>query len=408
MYDFALVTLLLILPCNFILFNAEMSLQLSSLVLFCVFSFLLLVSKFKLLAIKTNFKYFALIIILFSMTIVNYMYFDVNLSINNAIVFTFANIQLFCAFAVGYFLSKHVQLNFIFKMFLFCVFFMILRILISDFESVFKFSVIRDERVFPDFSGGGNNSAIISSIACIVAYNTISNKAMRLIVSVFFFFFIVICMSRGALFSFVITVLLFFFINLLMQKKISTLKSGFNALMIFFIIVLILPFFNTTKYLEMVERISNRFLGIFSAESSIEEISSGRSFILLDIFSRIQQSSWVEILLGNGFGSVLFTVNDYTYHTTHNIYVDILYQHGLIFFLLYFGFLVYIFRVLVKNITQCNKTLFFIFMLLHVNIFFNPFIYSIQVGWIYAFFMALIYKDAIEKRKVITHNNLNH
>jgi hypothetical protein len=178
----------------------------------------------------------------------------------------------------------------------------------------------------------------------------------------------------------------------------SLLKVSFFLTVIGFVFLL----YSDTGQ-ALAEQFSQRFLGLFTGEISIEQASSGRGLILRDLYyNHLKNSSLFEILFGHGMGSINFMVSGSPYESSHNIILDVFYRNGLLAIIGFIAMFLFLFFSFVRKRKNTDLTLFAIFIFLHFEILVNPFIYAAQTGWIYGLFLAIL----LNRRKLSSGQSL--
>lgn len=299
-------------------------------------------------------------------------------------VFSIIYVQSFLVFIIAYYSFEKINMDFVFEFFIVIGILLSIRVALEEPQKLLGFSVIKGERIEAHFAGAVNNFALLIGISFIICFFYIRNKSWKILLSIFFFFVLVLTMSRGALLGVILTLFLVSFYD----TNTKTLKSLLNISMALVVIGVIgLFYFDKTDVVLVT--IQERFLGFFTGNTSMKQFSSGRGIILQDIYTNhFSKSSFFEFLFGHGMGSIDFSVNGAPYESSHNIFMDFAFRNGVLFLLFYMLFFI---STLLKFIWHRNKEnliLFGIFIFLHFELLVNPYLFAVQMGWVYMFFIA--------------------
>tara|TARA_R110002051_G_scaffold73135_1_gene132666 strand:+ start:37323 stop:38546 length:1224 start_codon:yes stop_codon:yes gene_type:complete len=375
--------LLLSLPLNFIAFSGLGNVYSSTLIIF--FLFLLLTSiLYKRIFSKKDVLFSVFIFIsLLLFTVLNVL-FDGGHGLKMQLIFAVIYFQSFLVFIISYYALDKVDYDYVFKLYLFVGLLLFLRMAMEEPQNLFGFSAVRGERIEANFAGAVNNFALLIGLCVIISFFYIKNKTLKVVFSIASLFVLILTMSRGALLGTIIT----FFIVALYDTDSKTLKNLLRiSAAITFIAIVGLFYFD--KIDLVVSTVQDRFLGVFSGEASVKQFSSGRGIILTDIYNNhFVHSSFFEFLFGHGMGSIEFSVNGAPYESSHNIFMDFAYRNGVLFLIFYMFFFLYLLHKFIKNRSKENLALFGIFVFLHFELLVNPYLFAVQMGWIYSFFLA--------------------
>lgn len=189
----------------------------------------------------------------------------------------------------------------------------------------------------------------------------IKNKRQNLILLALSVFVIVICSKR----SIFVAILVALVVVLFYLYKGKNFFARFLGVAVLASIVLII-LYNTS---EFVSNFLNRFVG--------DDITTGRDDIYQELWADFKKSN---TLIGRG------TAATYKLADTgaHNIYLQILYDHGLFFSIPYYIFLVYNYSLAFKN--KCPLSIFVQTMFLVYGLFGNP-LYSNMFMMIYMYYV---------------------
>lgn len=376
--------LFLSLPFNFLAIEGIGNVYLSTIILFFVFSTLLLLTNGKIVANSLSLLSLFILLVFVTSTGINVLYGSAG-TFKDQLIFTIVYLQLVLAFILGNYFATKLSKDFIYRSLIFILLLLSIRLFIDDFDKVFNLSTVRGLRVESQFAGGANNFALLLGIGVVVSFFYLNKGSKRLITCLYLLLVIILTMSRGALFGVVLTL----FLVAIYDQKGKTLSSLLRISFGLSIIGVFL-FFVSDGVQVIVEKFSDRFLSFFTGEVSFEQASSGRPIIFKDIYeNHLLKANIFELLFGHGMGSIDFEVNGYPYESSHNIFIDILYRNG-VFALLGFVILIcYLALSFLKSRRNEDLVFFGIFVFLHFEIMVNPFVYAAQTGWIYGLFLAL-------------------
>lgn len=245
------------------------------------------------------------------------------------------------------------------------IFFGVLLILIFfDFNKIIENSLSSVNRYRINEQTNSNTIAVFFGLGTIISlYNYLVLKGITrfffLFSTLLFIFFSIFNGSRGNLLSLILS---FFLVNILYVKKNYTSYLKFLT----FAIVLILIFINTDFFQNSLDNyyISSRFFSEKSYGSLDERYIAYRL-----VFSNID----FKILFGNGIGDFgnLLTGKDSTAYP-HNIFLEILYELGLFFLIIFFSILLSVYRksLRLKKINKLSYDLLFVINLVIYFLFF--------------------------------------
>ena len=245
------------------------------------------------------------------------------------------------------------------------IFFGVLLILIFfDFNKIIENSLSSVNRYRINEQTNSNTIAVFFGLGTIISlYNYLVLKGITrfffLFSTLLFIFFSIFNGSRGNLLALILS---FFLVNILYFKKNYTNYLKFLT----FAIVLILIFINTDFFQNSLDNyyISSRFFSEKSYGSLDERYISYRL-----VFSNID----FKILFGNGIGDFgnLLTGKDSTAYP-HNIFLEIFYELGLFFLIIFFSILLSVYRksLRLKKINKLSYDLLFVINLVIYFLFF--------------------------------------
>ena len=381
---FSLSLLLLSLPFNFILTDGVGSVYLSTILIFLNFLIVVFFSKGQFILKKEAFFAICVFIYFLLFTIFNVLV-SKGFLLKEQLVFSVIHLQLILVFLLGNYYSNYISKEVLFKILYYAILLFSLRIFIDDWDKVFNLSSVRGFRVETIFAGGVNNFGLIVGLGFIISFFHLKKGIVKVISCLYFIIVIILTMSRGALFGLVITLFLVALYDPKGKILSSLLKTSFFLTVIGFIVLL---YSNAAQ--DIALQFSERFLSIFSGETTIEQASSGRGLIVRDMYNNhIKNSSILEILFGHGMGSINFMVNGSPYESSHNFIVDVFYRNGILILLGYLTLVIYLCYMFFKNRKGTDLTLFGFFVFLHFEILVNPYVYAAQTGWIYGLFLAV-------------------
>lgn len=325
-------------------------------------------------------------VLLLVFTVLNEI-FDGGSAVKMQLVFTIVYFQAFLVFIISYYAFDKVKLDYVFKLYLLVGLLLFIRIAVEESQNLLNLSTIRGERIEANFAGAVNNFALLIGICVIISFFYIKNRTWKIILSVSSLFILVLTMSRGALLGTIFT----FFMVAMFDTDSKTLKNLLRISAIL-TVVGIVGLFYVDKMDLIWATVQDRFLSVFSGEVSLKQFSSGRGLIFMDIYkNHFISSSPFEFLFGHGMGSIDFTVNGHPYQSSHNIFMDFAYRNGLLFLVFYLLFFLYLLTRFIKFRNKENLVLFGIFIFLHFELLVNPYLFAVQMGWIYSFFLAAFF-----------------
>ncbi len=375
------------------------SVYLSTFVVFLNFLLVFLLSRGKLIAQK-NALFAALLFFFFVLTTTLNGFLDKGAMIKEQLVFSIIHLQLILAFILGTYYINFLTKTFFYKITLICIVCLSARIFIDDLDKVFNLSSVRGLRVETLFAGGANNFALITGIGFIISFFYLKKGFLKTVLCVYLLAIVILTMSRGALFGLIFTL----FTVAIYDPKGKTLSLLLKTSLFLTIIGTVFLLYSDAAQ-SFAEQFSQRFLSLFSGETTIEKASSGRGLIIRDLYyNHLKESSIFEILFGHGMGSINFMVSGSPYESSHNIIVDICYRNGLLAIIMFIIMFVIIFINFLKDRKKTDLTLFGIFIFLHFEIFVNPFVYAAQTGWIYGLFLAII----LNRHKLRSNKPINN
>ncbi len=325
-----------------------------------------------------------LIFVLFLVLTFLNVIFDGGHAIKMQLVFTIIYFQSFLVFIISYYALKKVKLDYVFKLYLVVGLLLFFRMAAEESQNLFNLSTVRGERIEANFAGAVNNFALLIGLCVIISFFYIKNKTWKVILSISSLFVLVLTLSRGALLGTIFTLFMVAFYD----TDSKTLKNLLRISATVAIIGIVGLF-----YLDKVDllwaTVQDRFLGFFDGKTSLKQFSSGRGLIFMDIYkNHFVDSSLFELLFGHGMGSIDFKVNGSPYESSHNIFMDFAYRNGLLFLFSYMLFFLYLLLRFIKFRNKENLVLFGIFVFLHFELLVNPYLFAVQMGWIYSFFLA--------------------
>lgn len=382
-------TLLLSIPCNFILIEGIGNVYLSSVILILNFIGLFFLTKGKILL--NQYAQFAMFVFLTTLvvSITNIVYSDpelINFQITNTVIY----FQSLLAFILALYFYNRIDYDFFFKLFLLIVFLATVRLVIEEPNHILKLSIRWEERIEIFFIGGVNNFALFLGIAFIISFFYLKSNMKRIIFCLFFLTMIVLSMSRGALLGVILTIFLTSFYD--------TNRKTFKQLIrytLYSILGGVVLLYTTGKIGFLLEKINERFFSLFTGEKKANDFFSARGDLLVEIFNKLCDSSIFQILFGHGNGGIDFynKASNQFYETSHNILVDILYRNGMVMLILYVLIFSYILLLFIKYRNREKLVLFGIFVFFHLELLVNPILFAAQTGWIYAIFMVYFLKQ---------------
>ena len=182
-------------------------------------------------------------------------------------------------------------------------------------------------------------------------------------------------MSRGGVLTFfIIFIYIFNFSELLSKKQ--------NWIIGILVILIILLFFLFLYNTDLSSVYINRYL-------NYDLTGSGRTKIWHNTLKKIFNDS-SSFLFGNGPGTFKYEIYlGKIMNSTHNQYLDFLYNFGFIGFSLFFGYLLYIINKIFNTPNNnIKKALLSIFLIYFSSFIFDSHLWIVQTNWIFGLFLA--------------------
>lgn len=187
----------------------------------------------------------------------------------------------------------------------------------------------------------------------------IKNKIINIVLLALSFFSIIICSKRGIFVATLVAMVIMMFF--LYRKRRFILK--FSLVAIIFIVIFVILYENSV----FVSSFFNRFVS--------GDFMSGRDVIYETLLTDFRSGN---IFIGNGTASTYALAAK----GAHNIYLQILYDHGIVFSIPYYVFLIYNYIIAIKN--KCPLSIFVQTLFLVYGISGNP-LYSNMFMIIYLY-----------------------
>ena len=187
----------------------------------------------------------------------------------------------------------------------------------------------------------------------------IKSKSLNIVLLVLSMFSIIICSKRGI---FVATIVALIVLMFYLYRGRDFLLKFLGIAVLFFVVLIIL--YNTN---EFVSTFLNRFAG--------DDIMTGRDTIYKTLMADFGESNF---LIGRGTAATYELAEE----GAHNIYIQILFDHGIIFSVPYYILLIYNFYLAFKN--KCPLSIFVQTMFLVYGLSGNP-LYSNMFMMIYVY-----------------------
>lgn len=187
----------------------------------------------------------------------------------------------------------------------------------------------------------------------------IKSKSLNIVLLVLSMFSIIICSKRGI---FVATIVALIVLMFYLYRGRDFLLKFLGIAVLFFVVLIIL--YNTN---EFVSTFLNRFAG--------DDIMTGRDTIYKTLMADFGESNF---LIGRGTAATYELAEE----GAHNIYIQILFDHGIIFSVPYYILLIYNFYLAFKN--KCPLSIFVQTMFLVYGLSGNP-LYSNMFMIIYVY-----------------------
>jgi len=273
----------------------------------------------------------------------------------------------------------------IFVSYSFFFFFILLRIIINNYAVFLNLST--SNRFDLGFIGGVNNFSYLLDIAIVITIILIKRKPIKIFLTGFFIIILSFTLSRGGVLTLLIVFLYIFnFFELLAKKK--NLIIGIFLLFIVFLSVVFL--INTDISAVFI----NRYL-------KLDLTGSGRLEIWYNVVKKIFDNSQ-SFLFGNGPGTFKYEIySGKIMNSTHNQYLDFLYNFGIVGFSLFFGYLLYIIKKICNTSNNdIKKVLLSIFLIYFLSFIFDSHLWVVQTNWIFGLFLssAIKYLDISKKQ----------
>jgi O-antigen ligase len=191
----------------------------------------------------------------------------------------------------------------------------------------------------------------------------------------FFIIILFFTLSRGGVLTFIIIfIYIFNFTELLAKKQ--------NWIIGILLILIILLFFLFLYNTDLSSVYINRYL-------NYDLTGSGRTKIWHNTLEKIFNDS-SSFLFGNGPGTFKYEIYlGKIMNSTHNQYLDFLYNFGFIGFSLFFGYLLYIINKIFNTPNNnIKKVLLSIFLIYFSSFIFDSHLWIVQTNWIFGLFLA--------------------
>lgn len=248
-------------------------------------------------------------------------------------------------------------------------------------------------RAYPEWLGGWNSWAMLISFEIIFKTYEIKKKNIVDFVWIAVLWITILStQSRGGLWFLVIAILL---VKLLSPKtKISEKVNISKMTLIYFSGVLVVVGLLIVQGDALLARFLTSFGGSNNSEVEIfQSVTSGRSVQWLDIALKFMaEESVFQYLLGYGIGHYAWSAADEVEIEVHNMYLQMIYDFGILFgflgcYILIKIFLKIKFMNVVNSELRIAKALSIIILLTAVV---QGIVFSTQTGWIVASMVALI------------------
>ena len=198
------------------------------------------------------------------------------------------------------------------------------------------FGVVRHSGYYgdPNFYSA-HISAAIAGILILLLNNS---KKMRMIQLIVVLMLLTYCgfLAVSKMFTLIVVCLFLFFVLEVMFKKGKMSLKVFLLLTFVVGTVFLLSFATSSKLIEMI-------LSRFSDSSNISDFTTGRTDVWLEYF-RVFRKDTILLLFGKGFSKIIITTK-----TSHNTLIQLVFQFGLIGFIVFVGWLTCLFRICLKN-----------------------------------------------------------
>lgn len=207
----------------------------------------------------------------------------------------------------------------------------------------------------------------------------IVNKVLNIVLIVLSLFTIIICSKRGIFVATVIATIVMMF-SLYRRRKFMVKFLGVVFIFAFVLVVL----YHTSDF---VYSFFNRFVS--------EDFLTGRDEIYKSLISAFIEG---DIWLGNGTAAT-YQIAD---KGAHNIYLQILYDHGILLSTPYYIFLLYNYYIAFKS--KCHISIFVQTLFLVYGLSGNP-LYSNMFMIIYLYYVLYAMKKPTQKKQILRDEN---
>lgn len=210
----------------------------------------------------------------------------------------------------------------------------------------------------------------------------LKKSSLRICGLIVTFIALLFSMKRGGLIAFVASVLVYGLVNYIcLNKKKNRIGSFILTVIVFAGLIYLYFYFD-----ELIGNVLSMRL-----QSIEEDGGSGRMDIYPVVWSHIKQSSFFDLLFGHGWNAV--KQNCGTYSSAHNDFLEVLYDFGIVVFLLYVAFFIEYFKVALRLIKKysfyaapvCSSLAMFFFNSMVSHIVIYP-----QYAIIFSLFLGLM------------------
>ena len=160
---------------------------------------------------------------------------------------------------------------------------------------------------------------------------------LRLLLVTIALYLIIISAKRSLIVAYVPSILTFSIITVVCDSQ-KTFMKKFLSLSVICSFLLVVFFLNDS-FVEVSDNMHDRF------ETIVDDGGSGRDFIYDKIFTEISAQSVYRDMFGNGYDCVTHNIFG---HPSHNDFLDILYNHGLIALCLWITFIILLCNKMIK------------------------------------------------------------
>ena len=212
--------------------------------------------------------------------------------------------------------------------------------LILSYYNLLRLSAMVNERTSVVIQSNSGNAVVALLPFAFLWKNNIMKYAFIIVV----FISCLIAIKRSAFVIFVVVLFLF----LLLRKKTNLLKGAIT-----YSLILLLAGIYFLPRIDAAERMIERL------ELTAEDGGSGRDVLAIRCLKYQLESTFPEWILGNGYLSFSqeSKQNGFFFTGVHNDFVEVLYSHGIISYVLYILFICYSLKLVIRKQKEDNPLL---------------------------------------------------